>query len=231
MIKKAVKIVWRAFLAILGFLVLYFLLAFLLTIIPANSNFEPDPDGVDLYIISNGVHTDICFATKDANLDWEDILNFEYFKTPKNRIQYLSVGWGDKGFYFDTPTWADLSVKTALTAALFPSPTAMHVTTLRRTPTEGEKIRKTSVSKAQLLAMENYIKDHLQLKNDKAILIDCCRYEGADDNFYEAEGSYHMLRTCNTWANQVLKTGGIRTATWAPFDKCILYHFENKKES
>lgn len=231
MIRKTLRIIWRTFLGILGFFALYFLFAYLLTIIPANRSFSPQTGGVDLYVISNGVHTDICFSTKDANLDWNTILNFDDFKTPSSRLQYLSIGWGDKGFYFDTPTWADLSAKTAATAAFIPSPTAIHVTALNRTPIVGEMIRQTKVSKAQLLKIENYIKDHLQLKNDKAILIDCCRYEGFDDNFYEAKGSYHMLRTCNTWANQVLKTGGIRTATWAPFDKCILYHFENNNES
>ena len=140
-------------------------------------------------------------------------------------IKYLSFGWGDKGFYFDTPTWAELTAKTALSAAFIPTPTAMHVTTLKTTPQVGEMIRKVTISKNQLLAMEMYISEHMQNKNEEAILIDCCRYDGFDDNFYEAEGYYHMWRTCNTWANQVLKKGGLRTATWAPFDKCILYHF------
>ena len=225
MILKTIKFIWRTFLGILIFFGLYFLFAFLLTIIPSNRGFQPVPDGVELFIISNGVHTDICFPIDQANLDWNNILDFTSFQTPIPQMKYLSIGWGDKGFYFDTPTWADLSAKTAATAAFIPSPTAMHISILRNTPTIGDKIRKTSVSSDQLLKMEQYILNHLELKNEHAQLIDCCRYDGFDDNFYEANGSYHLFRTCNTWANQVLKVGGIRTATWAPFDKCILYHF------
>ena len=227
--RKTLKIIWRTLLGIIAFFAFYFLFTFLLTIIPSNRNFKPAPDGVDLYIISNGVHTDICFAVEDANLNWNGIIDFNNFKTTNSQIKYLSIGWGDKGFYFDTPTWADLSAKTALTAAFLPSATAMHISALQKTPQVGEMIRHTKVTKEQLGKMENYIKETLQIKNEKALLIDCCRYDGYDDNFYEANGSYHMIRTCNVWANQTLKAGGVRTATWAPFDKCILYHFENNK--
>jgi uncharacterized protein (TIGR02117 family) len=225
MIKKIGKTIWRAFLGILAFFALYFIFTFLLTIIPSNGNFKPAENGVDLYVISNGVHTDICFEIADAQLDWGKALEFENFKTAQSERKYLSLGWGDKGFYFDTPTWADLSAKTAAAAALIPSSTAMHVTVFKKKPATGEMIRKTKVTKAQLLKMEQYIFDHIQVKNGKALLIDCCRYDGYDDNFYEANGSYHLFRTCNTWANQTLKKGEVKTATWAPFDKCILYNY------
>jgi len=161
-------------------------------------------------------------------LDWKTALDFSKFKTNPSQIKYLSFGWGDKGFYFDTPTWAELSAKTALTAAFTPSPTAMHVTVLQQKPTTGKMIRKTKVTKAQLLKMEEYILASIQTKNGKALHIDCCRYDGYDDNFYEANGSYYVFKTCNVWANQALKKGEVKTATWAPFDKCILYHFENE---
>ncbi len=227
--RKLFKVLWRTFLGVVAFFAIYFIFTFLLMVIPANRNFTPAVDGVEINIISNGIHTDICFAIEDANLDWNKILDFGKFQTPQHDMKYLSIGWGDKGFYFDTPTWAELSAETALKAAFVPTPTAIHISVLKKTPQVGERTRKTTVTKEQLLKMEKYIQNHLQLKNEKAILIDCCRYDGYDDNFYEAKGSYHLIRTCNVWANQVLKEGGIRTATWAPFDKCILYHFENNK--
>ncbi len=144
---------------------------------------------------------------------------------PSENIHYLSFGWGDKGFYFDTPSWSELSLKTALTAAFIPSPTAMHITAYPTPPKTSERVRKVKISKAQLSTIENYILESMPLKNNQTIHIDCCRYEGFDDNFFEANGHYHMLKTCNVWANNALKKGGIKTATWAPFDKCILYHF------
>lgn len=225
MIKKILKYVLWGLLAIVAYFFAYFLLTVILTLIPANTDFQPAEDGVDLYIISNGVHTDICFSVVDAEMNWQEILDFDRFLTPIDSLQYLSVGWGDKGFYFDTPTWADLTVRTALRAAFLPTPTAIHVSALSTTPTLGERIKKVTIDRDQLRAIERYIRDSFQLKSGKAQLIDCCRYEGYDDNFYEAKGAYHMWRTCNSWANQTLKAGGVKTATWAPFDRCILYHF------
>ena len=225
MLKKVGKKMLWLLLGLVGYFVFYFLFTFILTIIPVNTNFKPTQDGTELYIISNGVHTDICFSIKDIHLDWDAVLDFNRFETPRDSIQYLSFGWGDKGFYFDTPSWAELSAKTALTAAFLPSPTAMHVTLLKQSPKLGERIKKVQISSRQLEAIEQYIYRSFQIKKEKGLHIDCCRYEGYDDYFFEARGSYHMIRTCNVWANQALKSGGIKTASWAPFDKCILYHF------
>lgn len=225
MIKKTGKIVLRVLLGIVAFFALYFAFTFLLTIIPSNRQFQPAPEGLPLYIISNGVHTDICFALQEAHLNWDQALDFSRFQTKREAIRYLSFGWGDKGFYFDTPTWAELSAKTALTAAFLPSPTAMHVTLLDREPQLGDRIKKVYIKPEQLQNIEQYIFDTFQVKQGKGQHIDCCRYDGYDDNFFEAKGSYHMIRTCNVWANQSLLAGGIKTASWAPFDRCILYHF------
>jgi hypothetical protein len=43
-------------------------------------------------------------------------------------VNYLAFGWGDKGFYLNTPEWADLKVSTALNAAFGLSSSAIHST-------------------------------------------------------------------------------------------------------
>src|SRR5690606_23858222 len=42
--------------------------------------------------------------------------------------RYLSIGWGDKGFYLNTPTWADLKFSTAFKAAFWLGDAAVHAT-------------------------------------------------------------------------------------------------------
>ena len=42
------------------------------------------------------------------------------------------------------------------------------------------------------------------------------------DNFYEANHSYHLLKTCNTWTNQVLAIAGVKTSSLALFENGIL---------
>ena len=40
----------------------------------------------------------------------------------------ISIGWGDKGFYLDTPTWAELKLSTALIAGFGLGNAALHIT-------------------------------------------------------------------------------------------------------
>ena len=225
MLKTTFTILFKFLLAFVAYWICYFFIMVVLSYIPTNRNFTPDPTGEYLYIISNDVHTDICIPRSAATLDWEQYIDFSLFEKDVADMNYLAFGWGDKGFYFDTPTWDDLTIKTAAGAAFFPTPTAMHVTAYKEEPQVGTLIRKVKISKLQLQAIEKYILNSMELQKGKTVHIDCCRYEGFDDNFFEAKGSYHMFRTCNVWANQALKSGGIKTALWAPFDKCILFHF------
>ena len=55
-------------------------------------------------------------------------------------------------------------------------------------------------------------------------------YYGNHDSFYEAKGNYSLFFTCNTWANNALKSAGLRTCLWTPFDKGIFYHYHTKAE-
>ena len=49
---------------------------------------------------------------------------------------------------------------------------------------------------------------------------------GNDDAFYDAKGSYNFLYTCNTWANDGLKTAGQKAALWTPSDFGIFQHYK-----
>lgn len=48
---------------------------------------------------------------------------------------------------------------------------------------------------------------------------------GKNDAFYEANGSYSLLFTCNTWANEGLKSCGQKSCLCTPFDKGIFLKY------
>jgi len=70
--------------------------------------------------------------------------------------KYIAIGWGDKGFYLNTPTWDDLTVSTALKAAFGISGTAIHAT-YHREMIENELCKKISISKEQYRRLIAYI--------------------------------------------------------------------------
>lgn len=118
----ALKAVLIFFLFFLSVVALYFLIGIIL------SYWETSPKPVDcannrfVYISSSGMHIDIILHHSDI----DDRLSSEIF--PIRNTQYFAFGWGDKGFYLETPAWSELKLSVAMRAMLIPSSTAMHIT-------------------------------------------------------------------------------------------------------
>ncbi len=86
----------------------YLLIVTLLSFISVNEDLAENQQEIPIYILTNGVHTDIVLPIKNEHHDWSTQLKFEHTKSKDSTYQYVALGWGDKGFYLETPTWADL---------------------------------------------------------------------------------------------------------------------------
>jgi len=56
--------------------------------------------------------------TQNEFIDWTTKVSPDDTKG-KKKGDWLAFGWGDKGFYLNTPTWADLKFSTAVKAAFW----------------------------------------------------------------------------------------------------------------
>ena len=224
---KLLKFIGNFIIVLLFAIILYLALALIGTLIPSNIDSKQPIEGITIFIKSNGVHTDIVVPTENKFYNWNERILPEDFGVLQTEGTYTSFGWGDKGFYLNTPNWSDLKVSTALDAMLpYAGGSAMHVSIYEKELKENEKTKKIILTEEQYLILCSYIlKTFSKSEADQFILIEGYHYNGATDNFYEAIGSYHLFNTCNTWANDALKVTGVKTAFWAPFDKCIFYHF------
>lgn len=226
---RIIKPLFKYLLYIIGsfisLILLYLAAAWILTIIPANNNFTETKNGITIFVKSNGVHTDIVVPIKSDLMDWTKKFNMNDFKPPQDEFKYIAFGWGDKGFYLHTPTWGDLKASTAFNALFWLGTSAMHVTCYEYTPTPGERTRKITISEEEYKKIVAFIDDSFAKdKEGNYQLINNYHYENVNDNFYEGNGVYSLLRTCNCWTNEGLKVSGIKTAQWAPFEACIMYH-------
>jgi uncharacterized protein (TIGR02117 family) len=131
------------------------------------------------------------------------------------------MGWGDKGFYIDTPTWEDLKASTAFKAAFGLGSTAMHISFRKAPPRPGELCKKLILSEKQYQLLVKYIQSSFRMKEGKPELIKHPGYS-EQDCFYEANGSYSMFRTCNVWTGNGLRTIGNRIGSWTPFHRGVL---------
>ena len=146
-------------------------------------------------------------------------------KSKDSLVNYLAFGWGDKGFYLNTPEWSDLKASTALNAAFGLSSSAMH-TTFYKIMKEGEACKKIKISAEEYQKMVTYISDSFHRDTYKNVQWISGNSYGNRDAFYEANGSYNLFYTCNTWANNALKIANQKASLWTVTDTGILCHYQ-----
>ena len=184
-----------------------------------------DEPKVEIFILSNGVHTDIVVPVKNDTFDWSKQIQFEHTIAKDSTAKYLAIGWGDRGFYLETPTWADLKVSTALKATTGLSSSALH-TTFYKSMKEDAYCKKIQISTRDYQNLVVFINDSFEKKSGETIKIETDAVYGKNDIFYEAKGSYSLFYTCNSWANQALKAANQKAALHALTDTGIFRHYE-----
>ena len=209
---------------ILLFLSTYLTIALIGASFPINTDYNPENGEIEIFVTSNGIHTDVCLPVETTLIKWTEFIDTKTFRGIKQSPKFISIGWGDKGFFLDTPSWSDLKASTAINAAFLPSSTAMHVTYFLRKPIENQSIKRCVITKEKYTELIGFIKQSFVINPDMMPqLIPNVGYKSTD-NFYEAKGSYYLFRTCNTWTNDALAIAGVRTSALALFENGILRH-------
>ena len=225
-VKKMLILLLKIISIVLGVVILYVVLGYFLPFIQVSGKDDGQKKEIPVYIYTNGVHTDIVMPVKNDLQDWSLKLPFNNIRSKKTDYNYIGIGWGDKGFYLDTPTWADLKFSTAFKAAFWLSESAMHCTYYREMK-EGDDCKKIKISRNEYQKLVKFVEDKFdQDQKGKVILIPTNAVYGDNDAFYDAKGTYSFLYTCNTWANDALKAAEQKAAFWTPSDYGIFLHYK-----
>ncbi len=215
--KKIIKYTIRTVLFILMLILSYFILAVVLALISTNPTNHHCDETETIFIQTNGIHLDFILDIND--IDTGLIKKLDGIGHPK----FIAFGWGDKGFFINTPTWDDLSTKTVVRAMFLKSSSVMHITKHYKKRNSFIEIKICKEQREKLIA---YIEKSFATNSDNNFL----KIEGAGyttrDYFYEGKGSYNCIKTCNEWINRGLKKADIKTAIWSPFDEGILYRIK-----
>lgn len=225
MIKKGLKIIAKILLSIIGFILLYLIVAYCLSriTVPREANTKEE---IPIHILTNGVHTDIVVPTRSEQMDWSKMVAFSNTQLTDTTYQYLAMGWGDKGFYLETPEWSDLKASVAFNAMFGLGASAMH-TTYYQFMKEGESCKRIMISKEQYARLIAFMDKRFQKDiNGHYLNIKTNANYGISDAFYEANGRYNLFQTCNSWANNALKVCGQKCCLWTAFDTGIFRKYE-----
>lgn len=190
---------------------LYFLAAWIGSSIPRNGDWRQPRDGVEIMVETNGVHTAIVMPLVTPQKDWREDLPAEELRAPGEPYTHVSVSWGEREVYLNTPTWADLSPMTALRIVFVGGEGLIHVAHYVR-PAADETIRPLRIGRADYARLVKRIEAQLPSRAVRKVHPGY----GDDDVFYDAAGRYTPIHTCNQWTSDTLAAAGIRTGWWTP---------------
>lgn len=222
--KRVLRFTGRFLLGIVAFIIVYVLAVLALSHITVNSEPEKSAD-VTIFVNTNGVHTDIVVPVKNDIKDWSRDVLYSHTKSRDSLMKYVAFGWGDKGFYLDTPEWSDLKAGTAAKAAFYLGTSAMH-TRFYPDITEDEDCIRLTISNDDYKSLVTYIEAGFQPDADGKVQWITGHSYGGYDAFYEGEGAYSLFYTCNTWTNDALKAANQKAALWTVYDQGIFYHYK-----
>jgi len=149
-----------------------------------------------IYLNDNGAHVDIII--------------------PQNN-EFVSYGWGSKIFYLNVSKWEDLTFKIAFQALLTKPQSLMHVTKYK---SKRDKWVSVPVTKTQLKKIKANIDDSFVKSDGKHVF--ASKGYHSSDMFYYAKGRYHAFYTCNSWANDLLKTSDMYACLWTVFSDDLM---------
>lgn len=179
-------------------------------LIPVNSGWHQAASGVRVYVIDNGVHTDLVLPVSAEGVDWRDLVKPGDLANPAQAAQsHLAFGWGNRDFYLNTPSWSQISPRLAADALFGGGRTVLHVSHIPE-PKADPNVRPV------MLTAEEYRRLAAYVRASFAGGPGAHGYAG-HDAFYEAKGGYSAIDTCNQWTAGALKAAGVKMGFWTPF--------------
>ena len=224
--RRAARIALRAAAALLALPLFYFLAALILGAIPANRQWREPEQGVTIFVRTNGVHTWIVVPKVTPEMDWRPLVPGEHLRDPRwGRGNYVALGYGNRTFYLETPTWGDLTMKNAFLAAFGQGRSLMHADH-DFDPKPAPDQRPITLTHAQYRRLVDFARASFQRDSNGRTIPLTGRGYGGGDMFYEAVGPYSAVYTCNSWTGAALRHAGVRTGVWTPLSQSIMWRLD-----
>lgn len=153
-----------------------------------------------LYVVNHGWHTGLVVRRGDiAPGLWP-----EHTHAPPG--EYLEVGWGERAFY----QTRDPSLLQALSAALWPSPSVLHLVGFNgpvREQFPHSDVLALQVDDTAMSHLAQYIADAYE-RDQAGNIKRMGRGLYGDSRFFAGREMFHLFRTCNVWTARALRLAG-----------------------
>ncbi|MEO7540718.1 MAG: TIGR02117 family protein [Sphingomicrobium sp.] len=200
---------------------LYLLAALLGSLIPVNAGWREPEQGITIYLVDNGIHSDLIMPVVAAGLDWRPLVPRRDFAAADPAARWIAFGSGEQRVYLETPRWQDIKPRTVW-SGLTGGHRVMHVEWVSSPGYAVRQIRLRPQEYRRLWAAVR--SDFARDSGGRPIHIGHPGY-GPADAFYRATGKASAIRTCNSWVADRLRLAGVKTSLWPPFVQGLVWRY------
>jgi len=198
--------------------VLYLLAAWIGSSIPRNGDWHEATDGgVMIGLETNGVHTALVMPLVTPAKDWRTQFPPSDVRLADRPYTHISISWGEREVFLNTPTWWDLSPLLVLKILTQGGEGLAHIAFYAR-PAASDTMRPIRLTDAQYARLVTSIEAHLPRNRP---MVKHAGY-GGSDVFYDAPGRYTAVNTCNQWTGNRLADAGVKIGRWTPFQSGVM---------
>lgn len=154
----------------------------------------------EIYVVSHGWHTG--FVVPAETIKSQLPLLAKRFK----KFSYLEFGWGDRGFY----QAQEITSRLTLQAIFWPTESVIHVVAVPTLPDIYFGLSEVEVlclDQKQYSSLISFIV-HSFYKGENGNIVSLKNGIYGESQFYEGEGSYYLMNTCNKWTAKGLESAG-----------------------
>jgi len=154
-----------------------------------------------VYVVSHGWHAGLVVPADQINLAVPEL------KARFGDVAYYEIGWGDKGFYWSK----EITTGLTLQAMFWSEGAIIHVVAVPYSPTEyfsQSDVLDTCLTGQEAGSLRTFVAN--SFAHDSAgHITQLANGIYGNSQFYDGEGRYYLLNTCNKWTAKGLKSAGL----------------------
>ncbi len=113
---------------------LYIFAALACVLIPIGVNYPDGEKMVEILVEVSTIHTSFILPVKNDDVDFRKYIFSPQLIASTPKINYISLSWGDRDFFLETPTWNQFKIKTAFNALFRSAAAVIHIEYFHQRP-------------------------------------------------------------------------------------------------
>lgn len=154
-----------------------------------------------VYVVSHGWHTGFVVPGEPMRKSIPQLQQ----RFPN--AAYIEFGWGDKGFYQADEITSGLTLQ----AIFWPTDSVIHAVAVPQAVKsyfKNSEIETLCLDSSSFTRLITYIENSFY-RNDGGELVSLQKGIYGDSQFYQADGDYYLMNTCNKWTAKGLQSAGM----------------------